>query len=351
MTFLVQAGGNGWSTFDNCNSNAILIDMSRLKKVSFCSKKDQVTVGAGVLISDLVPAAAKRGLQVSAGNCNCISVIGAMLGGGFGRLQGEYGLMIDNVVSMNVITPQGQAITVDESRKDLWFAMRGAGPNFGIVTSATFKTYPVPKAQSGAWTGPLIFSEDKLEALVEAIEQLEITCSMAIFLYFATKAPTYAPAIIAIPFYLNGGEAEGREAFSSIFDIGPLFNATQFTPYADINTASEQFCIKGGRKPSYGAGLGKMDPKTWCQIWEEYKEFVKLPGTQDTLVLVEKYSWSKAQEFEDRSSAFAFRSSLKYNVGANLAYQDPALDGKAQEFGTRIRHMWRSSSDLQQDET
>jgi FAD/FMN-containing dehydrogenase len=89
--------------------------------------------------------------------------MGATLGAGFGRLMGLYRLAIDNLLSLTLNTAAGNAINVTPERNPgLWWALRGAGANFGIVTSATLKPYAVETSKNGAWTGGLIFTEDKI---------------------------------------------------------------------------------------------------------------------------------------------------------------------------------------------
>lgn len=97
--------------------------------------------------------------------------MGAGLGGGHGVYEGQYGLVADNFLHLNVVLANGSAIGVNEtSHPDLWWAMRGAGHNFGIVTSAEMKLYPrnidTWHYHNYWWTG------DKLETVLKAINKL-----------------------------------------------------------------------------------------------------------------------------------------------------------------------------------
>lgn len=81
---------------------------------------------------------------LATGSCLCVGMVGPAFGGGHGVQQGVHGLISDNVIKMNVVLANGTAITVSESsHTDLWWAMRGAGHNFGILTSFEMKIYPV----------------------------------------------------------------------------------------------------------------------------------------------------------------------------------------------------------------
>ncbi len=349
LRFLAQNGGNGWSTTFTIGRNDVLINLRGIRQIRFHFNKTQVTIQGGASVEEVVDAAYANGTQVLTPNCNCVGQLGAALGGGYSRLMGLYGLAVDNILSMNLVTPSGTAIKVGPKDTDLWWALRGAGSNFGIVTSATMKSYPVPTALNGAWLGPLIFTEDKIEALVRAINNLDLLPPMAIFLYFATMPPTNAATIIALPFYL-GNETQGRAAFSSIFAVGPIADETSWTPYNLINAGSATFCAKGGRKPSYGAGFAQMDPATFRSIWNEFNTFLQNPGTQNTSVLVECYSLYKATSFGIASSSYPFRSSIKFNAVVNTWYTDPALDSKAEAFGSAVRDLWRSTDNLPSNE-
>lgn len=346
LSFLAQGGGNAWSTTWNIGPNDVVINLRGIRQIQFNANKTEVSFQGGTIISELVDAAYGNDTQVVTGNCNCIGALGAVLGGGYGRLMGLYGFGVDNLLSLNLITSNGSSIKVTPDMSDLWWALRGAGPNFGIVTSATMKAYPTPKAQNGAWLGPLIFTEDKIEALVQAINDLNLEPRMAIFLYYAASPPTYTPTVIAIPFFL-GNETGGIAAFSSILALGPVANQTGWTPYNLVNAGSESFCVKGGRKPSYTAGMRKLDPRTWRAIWNQYTTFLQqYPGTGNTTVLVECYSLDTADAYGDKSSSYAFRSSNKYNGVVNTVYYDRSLDGKAQAFGSSVRNLWWSTDNL-----
>lgn len=263
---------------------------------------------------------------------------------------GLYGFGIDNLLSVSLVTSFGTFIHVDARNADLWWAIRGAGPNFGIVTSATMKAYPIPAAENTAWLGALVYTPDKIEALVSAFNQLKLSAPMAAFMYYATTGPpAFTPSVIAVPFYI-GSEQQGKAAFASLYTVGPVADMTSVIPYNEWNAGSAPFCVRGGRKPSYGAGFSRMDPGTWRAIWNEYTAFLTNPGTGNSTVLLEAYSLSKAQSLPDSSSSFPLRSKVRFNGVAIAWYDDPGLDVKAEAFGSRVRDLWRaresSSSNL-----
>lgn len=329
----------------------MLINLHGIHDVTFNSRRTEVTVQGGALISDVIAAGYASNALIETGNCNCVGTLGAILGGGFGYLMGIYGFGVDNIISLNVVTAKGNSITVTPKDVDLFWALRGTGPNFGIVTSAVMRSYPVAPDKKTAWYGPLTFKPDKIEALVQAINDLVLEPKMNIFLYYVTTGPPkYSPLIVAAPWYY-GTEAEGRAAFASILELGPATDGTSILPYNHWNDGGDTFCVKGGRKPSYSAGLKHMVPHTWRAVWDQYVAFLQNNGTGSTSILLEAYSLFKARSVPDSSSSYPFRSTVNFNAIVIPWYEDPSLDTKAEAFGSKVRDLWRSTDGLPHDST
>ena len=325
--------------------------MRGLNQTIFNDQHTQARVQGGALISEVIAQAYANDAQVLTGNCNCVGTLGAALGGGYGNLMGLYGFSVDNILSMDVVLANGNAVTVSaEQNADLWWALRGAGPNFGIVTGAVMKAYPMPKAQNIAWTGALYFTEDKIEEVAQAIQNLVLRSPMNVYLYFATTGPpNFTPTVFTTVFYF-GSETDGRAAFQSLLEIKPYKDTTSELPYNQWNTAADNFCVKGGRKPSYGAGFGQFVPSIWRQIWNAYVDFLKIPGTGYSSILTECYSLAYAQSIPRSSSSFANRD-IRFNGVVIPDYTDPSLDAQAQAFGSRVRDLWRSTDGFLRNRT
>ncbi|KAF7871501.1 hypothetical protein EAF04_003608 [Stromatinia cepivora] len=344
IPFLAQNGGHGWSTTLDLSQNGILINLAGIKAISFNSAKTQITFQGGALVSDVIDASYENSVLVPTGTCNCVGTLGAVLGGGFGNLIGIYGFGVDNLISMNVVTASGTAITVSPtSNTDLWWAMRGAGPNFGIVTSAVMRSYPVASSLLTAWTGPLIFTGAQLEALIEALGQLDLKSEMSIAMFFLMS--DNSPIILVTVFYY-GTEAAGKAAFAPLYSVGPIVDETAILPYNEWNAGGDSFCTKGDSKPSWGIGLAELDVTTWTYVWNEWLAFAKIPGANNSAMILDIYSLGTARELSDSSSAYAFRSTINFNVIATAWYSDPTLDAAAETFGSNVRNLLRSTSGL-----
>lgn len=354
IPFLVQNGGNGWSTtLGGLNQTGIIINLAGIDAVTFNSNKSQVAVQGGALISDTVAAGAANNVLIPTGICNCVGTLGALLGGGVGNLMGQHGLGVDNVLSMNVVTAAGKAITVTpQSDQDLWFALRGAGPNFGIVTSATLKSYPVANSTAlDAWTGPLIFTSPQLEALIQAIDRLALDPQMAIQLLFASSGNATAPPSIILSVFYHGTAAAAKAAFASIYAVGPVADKTAVTPYAEWNAGGDTACIKGGRKPNFAAGLARMDPTTWRAVYTQFSQLIQQPGAENSSVVMNAYPLATTKSLADDDAAYPFRQQLAFSASFTPTYANAAFDATAEGFGFKVRDLWRATSGLEGNQT
>lgn len=338
IPFLLQSGGHGWANTFSLGSDGIVIDVKELKTVTFNSERTEVTFQAGVLIGDLVSAAWANNARVATGTCNCVGVLGASLGGGLGRSQGLYGMGADQLLAVNYVDSEGdKRLVTPVSDPDLWWALKGAGPNFGIVTSVVFKSYPVPQANNTAWQGVLYYNDSQIEAVVSAINNLTLEPEMQLDFYYVSGA------VLVLPFYI-GSEELGRQKFSPLLGIGPVAEDTAEASYDSWNDGSASFCLDGGRKPVYAANLKTLKPAAWRSIWNELNAFVKeFPDANETSILTECYSTTKSLEIGSSQSSYPWRSNKCYAMVITW-YTDPSLDEAANEFGQKVRSLWESSS-------
>ncbi|KAF3766660.1 FAD-binding domain-containing protein [Cryphonectria parasitica EP155] len=338
VPFLLQSGGNGWADTFDLNTSGVVIDVSNLKSIAFNEARTEVTFQTGVLIEDIVAAAWDNNARVATGTCNCVSVLGAGLGGGLGRGTGLYGLGLDQLISVNYVDASGKASTVtNTSNPDLWWALKGAGPNFGIVTSAVYQSYPVAQADNTAWTGLLYFNDSAIESIISAINNLTLEAEMQLDFYFTEGV------VAVLPFYI-GDEATGREKFASILAIGPEVDDTEVVPYNTWNAAGDAFCADGGRKPSYETNLKTLDPTAWREVWNEYIDFYDTYAEANlTTLLTECYSTGKMLEIGDSQSAYPWRDIKCYAITIPW-YTSASLDTAANDFGQKVRSILSASS-------
>ena len=284
------------------------------------------------------------------GGCNCVGVLGSTLGGGVSRWMDKYGLPADNLIAATVATANGSLVHVSEDcNEDLLWALRGAGPNFGIVTMAVMNAFPTASGEGARyWAGELIFSGDKLEAFIEVMDELYLNENMTVHFGFSHSQDTGEPIINAEIFWMAPDAAAGREAFSALYALEPDDDTTQIYAHTHLNDDTAAFCEDGGRKPGWHTGLRRLDPAAFRDVWNFYVDFVNTTGAMNTGVLVECYSSDAIRRPGlAEGSAYAHRDINFYAMTIPI-YDDPALDAAAEAYGQVVREVWRGSSGFEQ---
>ncbi|KAG8526329.1 uncharacterized protein KY384_000322 [Bacidia gigantensis] len=344
LQFLLQSRGNGWADTFNLGPCGILINIAPLNTITFNADKTLATIGGGALTQDMVNAAYGNDTRFANPTCNCLGYLGASLGGGLTRAMGLYGMGVDQLVSANLVLASGESVVVSATQNpDLFFAVRGAVGNFGVITSAVVKAYPVAGGQNGnvAWQGSLTFADNQLEGLVQAIHDLDLQPDMEIDFLFSVS-PGVGAAVTAIPIFF-GDTAQAEKAFAPILALKPaVANQAASVPYNHWADFGDTFCTPGLRKPVYGSSLSRagLDPKTWRAVFEEFKTFTTTyPEAVNSSVLAEYYPVQKAVQL---GGAYPHRD-IPLHIVVIPLYEDQKLDGAAQAFGEKARALLRAT--------
>ncbi|KAJ3540529.1 hypothetical protein NM208_g5025 [Fusarium decemcellulare] len=347
IKFLAQSGAHGWARTFDIGDNDVVIDLTGLNSITFNEARDLVTIGGGTLNGDWVDAAYANGVQVLNGGCNCVGVLGATLGGGVSRWMNRYGMPVDNVVSANLVTSDGELIKVSkDTNSDLFWAILGAGPNFGIVTSVVMNAYPLID-EGRVWTGELIFSGDKLEAYIAAVNGLNLTEDTTLHWGFSHRPN---PVITAQVFFMRGDAEAGREAFRSLYNLEPDDDTTQIMTYPHINDDTDALCVKGGRKPGWFTGLETFDYPTFQAVWDEYIDFVATTNLTNTTILIECYSNYVLRDIGSEGASYAHRA-INYYAWTLSGHVDSSSDAAVEAYSSRVRELWRSTSGFEPQRT
>jgi len=167
LPLAVRAGGHSRLGFGMCDGG-VVIDLSAMKRVEVDITKRVARAEAGALVRDLDTATQPFGLATTSGGCPTVGIAGLTLGGGEGRLMEKYGAACDNLLSAQVVTVEGSQVEASaKSNPDLFWAIRGGGGNFGVVTALEYQLHPVDQVLSGALTYPPGRIPDLLEAFVK----------------------------------------------------------------------------------------------------------------------------------------------------------------------------------------
>lgn len=221
LTVAVRGGGHNGPGLGTCD-NGLVIDLSPMHGVRVDPSKQTVRVEGGSLWKDVDHATHPFGLAVPSGIIPSTGVGGLTLGGGTGYLSRHYGLTIDNLLSVDMVLADGQFVTASSTENaDLFWAVRGGGGNFGVVTSFLFKANPVQTVYGGPMFWPMEQAADILRFWQDFI--LKAPNNINGWFAFATIPPVapfpeqhHLEKMCAIVWCCTGDPADGASALEPI---------------------------------------------------------------------------------------------------------------------------------------
>lgn len=163
----IRGGGHNGAGLGSCDSG-LVIDLSRMKGIRVNPTAKTVRAEAGCVWGDVDHATHAFGLATPSGFISTTGVAGLTLGGGIGYLTRQFGLTIDNLLSVDMVLADGRFVTANSAENsDLFWAVRGGGGNFGVVTSFEFRLHPVKMVHFGPTFWPLEEAADVLRAYAQ----------------------------------------------------------------------------------------------------------------------------------------------------------------------------------------
>ena len=238
----IRGGGHNVAGFATCD-DGLVIDLSPMRSVTVDVDEMTVRAGGGARWGDVDAATQQFGLATPGGVVSDTGIAGLTLGGGFGYLSGKFGLASDNLVSADVVTADGRLLTASETENpDLFWALRGGGGNFGVVTSFTYRLHRFgPEAYVMMTFHDAAGDRAKhvLEAYRDFVEQAPD--EMAPLAVLGTFPPTeHFPAelhgktfVLLLGMYVGPAE-RGEEAFAPLRELAtPLLDASGRMPYVN----------------------------------------------------------------------------------------------------------------------
>ncbi|RYP58486.1 hypothetical protein DL769_008937 [Monosporascus sp. CRB-8-3] len=350
LPFLAYNSAHGAITTLGKMTRGIEIYMDQLSRVDVAKDGKTVTIAGGTKSKLVTDTLWKAGKQTVTGACECVSYLGPGLGGGHGWLQGRHGLIADQFESMNIVLANGTLATIN-SGSELWWAVKGAGHNFGIVTSVTSKIFDIEHKD---WAIEIItFKGDKVEELYDAANR------------HLLKNGTQPTDVINWSYWFNDPDAdasnpiiqmliiqEGVTAVDSAYtapfhSLDPISIETQRGSYTDLAkwvgvTTTSGPCQKtGAMNPRFPIYLETYNVAAQKKAYEFFAENIRGSSVfNNSLVTFDGYSTQGVQSIDAKSTAFAYRDQ-NILVGPLITYMPGGaeLDDKAAKLGKQLRQI------------
>ncbi len=244
MDIAVRSGGHSLAGY--CTGDGVLvIDLRGLQGLHIDPQARTVFAGAGLTAGQVTAAAAEHELAVPFGDTSTVGIAGLTLGGGIGFLARKHGLAIDHVRSFEVVTADAELVTASATENaDLYWALRGGGGNFGIVTRFEYEAVPVGETLSGALILPL--SAEVVTGLMKLADQAPDELTTITFIMGAPPAPFIPEDLVGTPVVMitlvwAGDPAEGQKAHEPFRALAtPIADLVMPMPYPGIYEFTEE---------------------------------------------------------------------------------------------------------------
>jgi FAD/FMN-containing dehydrogenase len=324
----VRGGGHNVSGNAVCDGG-LMIDLSPMKSVWVDPEGKTARAEAGVTWGEFDRETQAFELATTGGLVSTTGIAGLTLGGGLGWLMGNHGLACDNLISVDVVTANGQLLTASDSRnKDLFWGLRGGGGNFGIATSFEFRLHPVGPMLGGI----LIHRLDKAAEILRFYDGFTRTSPDALGTFVAFATSPEGERVVAIFVCYNGAIDEGERVLKPLREFGPpLADMVGPKPYVEVQTMMDD-AFPAGRQNYWKSNFLKgLDSEAIRVI---VNHVVKAPSPYSA-VGIEQFSGAVNRVGKD-DTAFNHRNA-RYNLLIVGIWSDPAAKADNVKW---VRDLW-----------
>lgn len=335
LVIAVRCGGHSVGGFSTCD-DGMVIDLSAMRGVRVDPDGRTAWVRGGSLLGDLDREAQAFGLACPVGVVSHTGVGGLTLGGGMGRLQRKHGFTIDNLLSVDLLTADGRLVHgSEEENPDLFWGMRGAGPNFGIVTSFEFRLHPIGPQVVQGWAG---YPIDRAHELAAIFRDFSLAAPDEVFSSFALAVggpddpwPAGEPVVVLGGAHLGSVEEAERD-LRPLRDGRALHDSIEPKTYLDMQGAGDETFAWGKRFYMKGGFLDELSDG-FLDVALDHMS--RAPG--EVSVGLWTQGGAIAHVPED-TTAFTGRSAA-YWLGVEATWEDPSRDD---EYVSWSREAWEA---------
>jgi len=251
LDLAVRGGGHSVPGFGTCDSG-VVVDLSLMRGVTVDPANNTARAEGGATWGDFNDATHVHGLATTGGIISTTGVAGLTLGGGIGYLSRGFGLSLDNLVSADMVTADGRSLVASERENDdLFWAVRGGGGNYGVVTSFEFRVHPV----NDIYGGPMFYELSEVETILRFYRDYiaDAPREMGVFPAFQIAPPLpfipedrHGDTFIALVGCWAGPVEQGEEMFEPFHDVAPVVaEHVGPAPYPALNSAFDALVPPG----------------------------------------------------------------------------------------------------------
>lgn len=312
----VRGGGHSWPGKSVCNGG-MMIDLSTMNSVRVDAERQRAHTPGGALLNGLDTAARQHGLITTAGVVSHTGVGGFTLGGGVGRLNRKFGLAVDNLRSVEIVTPDGQIRRVSpEQDPELFWALRGGGGNFGVVTDFEFQLHPFPRE---VLSGNIVWPIEQAGEVIDFYGQWYDTLSDDLYVGPGMVTMPEGQGVLIMEVVYAGDPAAGQRELEPLTRIGqPLENGVAVQDYMVMQTQEDALTHHGIRSYAKSGMIPAFTPEFLEAMVAAYRPDPRVAMFSHTL-------GGAVGRVDELATAFPHRNAHTMLVFVSL-WNDPAED-------------------------
>lgn len=312
----VRGGGHSLPGYSSCEGG-IVIDLSGMDGVYVDPHTRRARSEPGALLGALDRETQAFGLVVPAGTVSHTGVAGLTLGGGVGRLMRKYGLTVDSLVSVDVVTPAGKLLHASEHENaDLFWALRGGGGNFGVVTSFEFEAHEFGTSAHG---GEIVFPIAQARQVLEAYADYQEKAPDELAVGPVLECDGTGHRQVSLEFCHCGTDADAVKHLANIRKFGkPVRDTVARKPWVVVQSELDWQSPHGRGYYMSGGRVMSLSPA----LLEHAVAAIKLPGAELGKISLGQHGGAAARRPVD-STAYASRES-SYNFVVRASWDQPS---------------------------
>jgi FAD/FMN-containing dehydrogenase len=340
----VRAGGHSVAGHSQPDGG-LMIDVSPMKEIRIDGKRRRAYAQGGVVLGELDRAMQAVGLATTLGTVSDTGIAGLTLGGGVGRLMRRFGLAIDNLISVDVVTADGKLLHASEQENpDLFWALRGGGGNFGVATAFEYRLHPFShQVLDGLRLFPYSQARSIFTAVVELLDRTPDELSLGVAVANLTPGSPAPPGRYAgyLAGYVGDDPAMGLKLLEPLAKLGkPLVDLVAPQPYLaaqgarDNETAQGPANVAVPRVTKTWYESGYLYDATNALFDEIIRRFDEVPAYFGATAGFSQMGGAIAR-VKPEATAFWNRAA-KYDFGNDVSWSDPAKDEEARRVARAV---------------
>ncbi|RDW76676.1 FAD-binding oxidoreductase [Aspergillus mulundensis] len=349
VSFMATNGGHGTSLIYG-TVNGLDINLENFNSVDIDLESNTVTVGAGAKLGDITIPLYEAGKAIPRGNSPCVGVIGATIGGGIGYETGLFGLGVDALTSVRLVTATGALVTANTTHNaDLLWAIRGAGANFGIITAATFTMSPQPN-NGNAVIGSFVYNSTASLGVFEYLAILDDVLPPELGVQLSVSYNrTTNETLLTVDIKHFAGWDTFVDHFESALALNPISaNVTNVT-LVQLYDGLDGPCQTGAYISGGTIGLGRTDPATLQEVFDDMTAFYRQYPGYIGQTLFQRYANNNTLKTPAHTAVYPWRDTKMFWLHENI-YTDPALEKPTNELLVKLRKKLHATSGFPQDQ-